>query len=140
MSSHCPAEGEAFAPRITSGLLLPRLLHPAPRGMDQAAHTRACPKRDGAENDPGCPDPHSLFQQDEGCRRVHAKILARGLPVVSQIRRPVPLDEQIQELQQPREGKNKQTEDFKKLAREQALYLKAGKDPGQVAFTTKNGL
>lgn len=29
--------------------------------------------------------PH-LFQQDEGCRRVHAKILARGLPVVSQIR------------------------------------------------------
>lgn len=72
--------------------------------MKGAPKTRAALKGDRAGNIPGRLGPHSLFQQDEGCGGVHAEVLARGLPVVSQVRRPVPLDEQIQELQQ-RQGR-----------------------------------
>lgn len=44
-------------------------------------------------------DLHLLFQEGQGCCWVHTKILAGGLPVVSQVCRPVPVEEQIQKLQ-----------------------------------------
>lgn len=88
-------------------------------------------KQDGSENYPRIREPDSLFQQDEGRGGVHTKVLARGLSVVSQIRRPVPLDEQIQEL----EGKNKR--DLKKLEKGAGVSLEADRAPGQVELSIK---
>lgn len=73
---------------------------------------------------------HSLLQQDEGCGGVHPEVLAGGLPVVSQVRRPVPLDEQIQELQGRKTNKNE-------VVSKQVAYLNHGKGPEQVVLTRK---
>ena len=54
--------------------------------------------------------PHSLLQEGQRRVRVHSQVLAGGFAVVSQVRRPVPLGEQVQQLDRDRDGTELETE------------------------------
>lgn len=73
----------------------------------QAGTGASAAREQGREGECGSPmsratialqGPYSLLQQREGCAWIHSQVLRSRLPVVSQVGRPVPHHEKVQEL------------------------------------------